>query len=175
MSAEPRDRIAELCALVRAAGGTVRLYGCEVTAEDLHRVGTEIVNDKLRQLEKKVREQLALAALPALEAPGVGVPVVPVAPLSAASPASSAAPASAAAPGTASAAGCPACTTTEGCDEHRLFTCSRCKAAVAWSDACDDEHPDKCSACWNLLNLRKRVRVASRYKGVRLGIRIPRI
>ena len=59
----PRDLIAEMCSMVRDAGGTVRLYGQAVTADDLRRVAEEIVDDKLRQLKEHVAEQIERRAI----------------------------------------------------------------------------------------------------------------
>lgn len=43
---------------------------------------------------------------------------------------------------------CDACSTSDGCDEHRLFMCAICKRTVPWSDGSDDDGPDVCSGCW---------------------------
>lgn len=45
-------------------------------------------------------------------------------------------------------AACEACFTSDGCDEHKLFTCANCKRTVPWSDGSDDDGPDVCSDCW---------------------------
>jgi hypothetical protein len=44
------DHIDELCALVKAAGGTMRLYGNPVSAEELRGAVTARVDAKLRKL-----------------------------------------------------------------------------------------------------------------------------
>lgn len=43
---------------------------------------------------------------------------------------------------------CGECASSEGCSEHRLFTCASCGKRVSWSDAADDESPNDCSGCW---------------------------
>lgn len=44
---------------------------------------------------------------------------------------------------------CAACDTADGCEEHKLFTCSGCGKRVPWSDGGED---DVCSACWCAAN-----------------------
>lgn len=43
---------------------------------------------------------------------------------------------------------CSACDTSDGCEQHRMFTCAKCGKRVSWNDGGDDEAPDACSDCW---------------------------
>lgn len=47
---------------------------------------------------------------------------------------------------------CAACETSDGCEEHQIFTCARCGRKTDWKDGCcDDENGkggDECSECW---------------------------
>lgn len=41
---------------------------------------------------------------------------------------------------------CAACSTSDGCAEHRMFTCASCGKAKPWDDGVDSE--DVCTECW---------------------------
>lgn len=47
---------------------------------------------------------------------------------------------------------CAACATTDGCEEHQLFTCGTCRKLTPWSDGGTDDEDgtggDECSGCW---------------------------
>lgn len=43
---------------------------------------------------------------------------------------------------------CRNCSTSEGCAQHRHFTCVGCGLQVHWDDGAADDMPLHCSDCW---------------------------